>query len=146
MKRSLLLATLLIVASAVVVSVSAGGKGATKVPFDPNVGWAIVNTNDSNKLKVTAHLESGLPNEAFDVTLRVRYEDGTVVPYTDIATLYTNGQGKGNIEVIVNLDPPSNSGTVRRVAVRLRRPGPPNVVYIALAWDVPLKAKTQFSQ
>ena len=146
MKRSLLLAALLIIASAVVVSVSAGGKSTVKVPFDPNVGWAIVNTNDSNELKVRAHLESGLPNEAFDVTLRVRYEDGTVVPYTDIATLYTNGQGKGNIEVIVNLDPPPNSGTVRRVAVRLRRPGPPNVVYIALAWDVPLKEKTQFSQ
>ena len=146
MKRSLLLATLLIVASAVVVSVSAGGKGAVKVPFDPHVGWAIVNTNDSNELKVTAHLGSGLPNEAFDVTLRVRYEDGTVVSYTDIATLYTNGQGAGNIEVIVNFDPQPNSGTVRRVAVRLRRPGPPNVVYIALAWDVPLKAKTQFSQ
>ena len=146
MKRSLLLATLLIVASAVVVSVSAGGKGAVKVPFDPNVGWAIVNTNDSNELKVTAHLGSGLPNEAFDVTLRVRYEDGTVVSYTDIATLYTNEQGAGNIEVIVNLDPQPNSGTVRRVAVRLRKPSPPNVVYIALAWDVPLKAKTQFSQ
>lgn len=146
MKRSLLLATLLIVASAVVVSVSAGGKGAVKVPFDPNVGWAIVNTNDSNELKVTAHLGSGLPNEAFDVTLRVRNEDGTVVSYTDIATLYTNGQGAGNIEVIVNLDPQPNSSTVRRVAVRLRRPGPPNVIYIALAWDVPLKAKTQFSQ
>jgi hypothetical protein len=146
MKRSLLLATLLIVASAVVVSVSAGGKGAVKVPFDPNVGWAIVNTNDSNGLKVTAHLESGLPNEAFGVTLRVRYEDGTVVSHTDIATLYTNGQGAGNIEVTVNLDPQPNSGTVRRVAVRLRRPGPPNIVYVALAWDVPLKAKTQFSQ
>jgi hypothetical protein len=77
----------------------------------------------------------------------VRYEDGTVVPYTDIATLYTNEQGKGNIEVAVNIDPPQNSGTVRRVAVRLRRPGPPNVVYIAVAWDVPLKGgKTQFSQ
>jgi len=130
---------LFIAVFAFAVSVSAGGKGAVKVEFDPNVGWVMLNTTGSGKLNATAHLDNGLPNEDFMVNVRVRYEDGTMVQFTNIATLSTNGQGQGNVQVQVNIDPPPGSTTLRRVAFRVRRPGPPNILYLATAWDLPLK-------
>ena len=139
MKKSLVLATLLIAAFAFVVSVSAEGKGAVKVEFDPNVGWVILNTTASGTLNATAHLDNGVPNEDFTVSVRIRYEDGRVDEHANIATLSTNGQGKGNVKVQVNITPGAASNTLRRVAFRVRRPGPPNILYLAVVWDVPLK-------
>jgi hypothetical protein len=139
MKKSLVLATLLIAAFAFAVSVSARGKGAVKAVFDPNVGWVSLNTTASGKLNATAHVEKGIPNEEFMVNVRVRYEDGTVDQFVAIATLSTNGQGKGNVHVEVDINPPADSSTLRRVAFRVRRPGPPNILYNAIAWDIPLK-------
>ena len=135
MKRSLVLATFLM--AVLLVSASAGGGGAVKVPFDPNVGWVILNTTASGKLIASAHVQDGLPNEEFSVSVRVRYEDGTTDVHTDIATLSTNGQGKGNIQVQVDIDPPADTNTLRRVAFRVRRA--PNPLYLAVAWDIPLK-------
>jgi hypothetical protein len=139
MKRSLVLATLLIAAFAFVVSVSAGGKGAVKTEFSPNVGWVILNTTAGGKLNATAHLDNGVPKEDFIVSVRIRYEDGSVDPFPEIATLSTNGQGRGTVQVQVDIDPPADSNTLRRVAFRVRTPSPPVVLYLAVAWDVPLK-------
>ena len=137
MKTSIALALLLI--SLFAVCAYAQGGGAVKINLDPDVGWAIINTTASSKLNATVHLDNGRPNEDFSISIRVRYEDNSTVAFTDIATLSTNGQGKGNVQVKVDLDPPAGSTTLRRVAVRVRRPGPPNILYTAVAWDLPLK-------
>jgi hypothetical protein len=123
--------------TALAVSPSAGGVGAVKVPFDPDVGWVILNTTASGKLNATAHVENGRPNEEFSVSVRVRYEDDTVDVFADIATLSTNGQGKGNVHIQVDIDPPADTDTLRRIAFRVRRA--PNPLYLAVAWDIPLK-------
>lgn len=140
MKKSLVFVTLLITTFAFIASVSAGGKGAVRAEFSPNVGWVVLNPTASGKLNATAHLDNGLPNEEFTVSVRVRYQDGTVKVFPDIATLSTNGQGEGNAIVQVDIDPPAGSSTLRRVAFRVRRPGPPNIVYVAVVWDMFLKA------
>jgi hypothetical protein len=137
MKKLLFLTMMLIAVFS--INAYAQGEGAVKVPFDPDVGWAIVNTTANGILNVTAHLENGRPNQDFSVSIRIRYEDASVVAFTDIATLSTNGQGKGNVQAKIELDPPADSSKLRRVAVRVRRPGPPNILYIAVAWDLPLK-------
>lgn len=139
MKKSLVVATLFIAAVVLIVSVSVGSKGAVKVEFEPNVGWVILNTTASGKLNATVHLDDGIPNEDFMINVRIRYEDGSVEELVNIATLSTNGEGKGNLRVQVNITPPADSNILRRVAFRARRPGPPNVLYLAVAWDVPLK-------
>ena len=139
MKTSLALTTLLIAALAFAASVSAQGEGAVKVEFDPNVGWVILNTTASGTLNATAHLDNGVPNEDFTISVRIRHEDGSVDQHADIATLSTNGEGKGNVTIQVDIDPPAGSNTLRRVAFRVRRSGPPNILYLAVAWDVPLK-------
>jgi len=139
MKMSVVLATVLIGVLAFVVSASAQTQGAVKIEFDPNVGWVILNTTASNTLNATAHLNNGIPNEVFLVNVRIRYEDGSVNEFVNVATLSTNAQGKGNVELRVNIDPPAGSNTIRRVAFRARRPGPPNILYVAVAWDIPLK-------
>lgn len=131
------LATMLIAVFA--VRGFAQGNGAVKVAFDPDVGWAIVNTTASGHLNVNAHLDNGRPNQEFTVSVRIRYADGTVIPYQDIGILSTNGQGKGNFQDRMDIDPPADSAVLRRVAVRVRRPGPPNILYVAVAWDIPLK-------
>jgi len=115
----------------------AGGQGAIKVPFDPDVGWAVINTVASGKVIASAHLNNGLPNEEFLVSVRVRYEDGSTDVFTDIATLSTNGQGKGNVQIQVEVNPPPGSQTIRRFALRVRRA--PDPLYLAVAWDLPLK-------
>ncbi len=132
-----LLVSVLVICAFLAVSVYAGGIGAVKIPFDPDVGWAIINTTASGKLNVTAHVHNGIPDEEYTVSVRVRYEDETTDIYADIATLTTNGQGKGNVHVQVGIFPPDGSETLRRVAVRVRRI--PNPLYVAIAWDVPLK-------
>lgn len=139
MKRSLIIATLLAASLAFAIGVYAEGKGAVKVEFDPNVGWAVFNTTASGKLNATAHIDNGRPNEEYTVSVRVRYEDENVEQFVDIATLTTNGQGNGNVHVQVDVNPPAGSTTLRRVAIRVRRPGPPNILYVAVAWDIPLK-------
>ena len=135
MKKSPLIVTLLFVA--LTTSALAGGQGAIKVPFDPAVGWVILNTTASGKINASAHIEDGLPNEEFSVSVRVRHEDGSTELFTDIATLSTNGQGKGNVQVQVDINPPAGSNTLRRVAIRVRRA--PEPLYVAVAWDIPLK-------
>ncbi len=135
MKKLLVPATLIIVSLA--ASALAGGNGAVKVPFDPDVGWVNLNTTASGKLNVTAHVADGLPNEEYTVSVRVRYEDQSTDIFADIATLTTNRQGKGNVHVQVDIFPPFGSETLRRVAVRVRRV--PNPLYVAIAWDLPLK-------
>ena len=123
--------------AAVAVNALAGGQGAIKVPFDPDVGWAIINTAASGKIIATAHLNEGLPNEDFSVSVRVRYEDGSTEVYSDIAILSTNEEGKGNVQVQVEVNPPSGSQTIRRFALRIRRA--PDPLYLAVVWDIPLK-------
>ena len=54
-----------------------------------------------------------------------------------MAILSTNGEGKGNVSFEVDTNPPDGSETLRRVAVRVRRV--PNPLYLAIAWDLPLK-------
>lgn len=139
MKKSLILATVLITAFACAVTVCAEGEGAVKVEFDPGVGWVVLNTTASRTLTATAHLDNGLPNENFMINVRVRYQDGRVDEHVNIATLSTNGEGKGNVEVRVDIDPLAGSNTLRRVAFRVRRPGPPSILYLAVARDIPLK-------
>lgn len=143
MKRSTVLAASVIVVVAIAAGVFASGQGAVKAEFDPDVGWVILNTTASGKLICSAHIIDGLPNEEFSVSVRVRYEDGIVDVHQDIATLKTNGQGKGNIQVKVDIAPPDGSTTLRRVAFRLRRPGPPNILYNAIVWDIPLKTHSE---
>ena len=92
MKKSPLIVTLLFVA--LTTNALAGGQGAIKVPFDPAVGWVILNTTASGKINASAHVEDGLPNEEFSVSVRVRHEDGSTEIFADIATLSTNGQGR----------------------------------------------------
>ena len=135
MKKSPLIMTLLFVA--LTTNALAGGQGAIKVPFDPDVGWVILNTTASGKINASAHLENGLPNEEFSVSARVRYEDGSTDVFADIATLSTNGQGKGNVQIQVEVNPPPGSQTIRRFALRVRRA--PDPLYLAVAWDIPLK-------
>ncbi len=135
MKKLIAITMMLLVA--MTASALAGGGGAVKVAFDPDVGWALINTTGSGKVVVTAHLADGLPNEQYSVSLRVRYGDQSTDVFTDIATLVTNGQGQGNVQVQVEIAPPAGTDTLRRVAVRVRRS--PNPLYVAVAWDVPLK-------
>ena len=129
------LATTLVLATGAL----AAGQGTVKVDFEPNVGWVNLNTTGSGKLNCTAHLESALPDEIFSVSIRVRYEDGTIIPWVAVATLRTNGLGIGNVHVPINIDPPPDSGALRRIAFRVRKTGPGGVTYIAVAWDIPLK-------
>ena len=135
MKKLMIITMLLFVA--VATHALAEGKGSVRVPFDPDVGWAVINTTGSGKVIVVAHVENGLPDEEFSVSVRVRYEDGRTDIYADIATLTTNGQGKGNVQVQVDTNPAAGDTTLRRVAVRVRRA--PNPLYVAVAWDIPLK-------
>lgn len=135
MKKPLAITTLLLLFLA--TSALAEGKGSVKAPFDPDVGWAVINTAASGKLLASAHLDNGLPDEEYSVSVRVRYEDGSTDVFAEIATLSTNGQGKGNVQVQVNLNPPAGSQTLRRVAVRVRKA--PDLLYVAVAWDIPLK-------
>lgn len=135
MKKSIPLTFLLVTCLA--SGVLAAGIGSVQVPFDPEVGWAIVNTTASGGLVVVAHLESALPDEDFSVSLRVRYEDGNTDVFQDIAVLSTNDLGRGNVFVRVDTLPPEGSTTIRRVAVRVRRA--PQPLYVAVAWDLTLK-------
>ena len=135
MKKPLVLAMLLLLFLS--THALAEGKGSIKVPFDPDVGWVVLNTAASGKLIASAHLDNGLPDEEYSMTLRVRYEDGTTDIFSDIATLSTNGQGKGNVQAQVDVNPPAGSQTLRRVAVRVRKA--PDPLYVAVAWDIPLK-------
>ena len=134
MKRYLVTAVLI---SAITVAGAHAGQGSVRVDFDPDVGWVNLNTTASGRLIVTAHIQGGLPNEEFSVGVRVRYEDQTTDIFADIATLTTNGQGNGNVQVQVDVNPPAGSTTLRRVAVRVRRA--PDPLYLAVAWDLPLK-------
>lgn len=115
----------------------AGGQGAAKIPFDPDVGWAVMNTTGDGRLLATVHLDSARPDAEFTINVRVRYEDNSVEVFEEVATLSTNGQGKGNAQVRVDVHPPAGSTTLRRVAVRVRRT--PNPTYVAVGWDLPLK-------
>lgn len=135
MKRSLVVTTLLFVFLA--ANALAGGQGAVKVQFDPDVGWVNLNTTASGTIIASAHIENGLPDEEYSVSVRIRYEDQSTDVFTDIAVLTTNGQGKGNIQVQVDINPPAGSNTLRRVAIRVRRA--PDPLYVAVAWDIPLK-------
>lgn len=135
MSKPNLIMTFFLVAMA--ANALAGGQGAIKVPFDPDVGWAVINTAASGKVIASAHLNNGLPNEEFLVSVRVRYEDGSTDVFADIATLSTNGQGKGNVQIQVEVNPPPGSQTIRRFALRVRRA--PDPLYLAVAWDLPLK-------
>jgi len=117
----------------------AGGKGAIKEHFDPDRGWVNLNTTASGRLIATMHLQNGRPDTEFSLTVRLRYEDGSMEQFVNIATLTTNAQGKGNLQVQLDTNPSGDSTTIRRVAIRLRRPTPPNLLYLAVAWDVPLK-------
>ena len=134
MKRYLVTAVLI---SAITVAGAHAGQGSVRADFDPDVGWVNLNTTASGRLIVTAHIQGGLPNEEFSVGVRVRYEDQTTDIFADIATLTTNGQGNGNVQVQVDVNPPAGSTTLRRVAVRVRRA--PDPLYLAVAWDLPLK-------
>lgn len=140
MKRFLLLTTLLLCVFA--TSASAGGQGSVRVPFDPEVGWATINTTASGMLIVSAHLSDGLADQEFSVSLRVRHEDGSTEIFQNLAVLSTNSQGKGNALLQVQTNPPDGSTTLRRVAVRVRRA--PQPLYVAVAWDVALKAKPRW--
>jgi hypothetical protein len=137
MKKTITMTALLVALYA--VTGYAQGDGAVKIDFDPPVGWVILNTTAGGKLIATAHVNDGRPNQEFTISVRVRYEDDSMVAFTDVATLTTNGQGKGNVQVQLDVDPPDGSTTLRRVAFRARRPGPPNILYLAVAWDLPLK-------
>jgi len=140
MKNLLVITTLLLVS--LPASALADGKGAVRVEFDPDVGWVNLNTTASGKIIATAHLDNGLPNEEYTLSVRVRYEDQSTDVFADIATLSTNGQGKGNVQVQVAINPPAGTETLRRVAIRVRRP--PNPLYVAVAWDIPLKLNRAF--
>ena len=116
-----------------------GGNGAIKERFDPDRGFVNINTTASGKLMGTIHLQGARPDSEFFVNVRVRYEDGTSDAFINIATLTTNSEGNGNAHVVVLPSPPGDDATLRRVAVRVRRTTPPNLLYLAVAWDVPLK-------
>jgi len=135
MKKSPVITALLL--TVLTISALAQDQGSVRIPFDPEVGWVILNTTADGKLVASAHLDSGLPDEEFSISVRVRYEDSSTDIYADIATLTTNGQGKGNIQVQVPINPPEGSTTLRRVAFRVRRE--PDPLYLAIAWDLPLK-------
>lgn len=134
-KRSLLVTALLLVFLA--TTAWAQGKGAVKAEFDQGAGWVVINTTGSGKVIAAVHIDNGLPNEQYAVSVRIRYADQSTDVFADIATLSTNGQGTGNIQVQLDITPPPGTDTLRRVAVRIRRA--PNPLYVAIAWDVPLK-------
>ena len=135
MKKSLVITTLLLISLA--ANALAEGQGAVKAHLKPDVGWVILNTTASGKFIASVHLDNGLPNEEFTVSVRVRYSNQTTEIFPDIATLSTNGQGKGNVQVQVDLNPPPRARLLRRVAIRVRRA--PDPVYLAIVWDIPLK-------
>ena len=135
MKKSLVITALLLVSLS--TNALGEGKGAVRVEFDPDVGWVILNTTANGKIIASAHLDNGLPSEEYTVSVRVRYEDQSTDVFENIATLSTNGQGKGNVQVQVDINPPAGTNTLRRVAIRVRRA--PNPLYLAVAWDIPLK-------
>jgi len=114
-------------------------EAVTREPFDPDRGWVNLNTTASGMLICAAHLQGARPNAEFFVNVRVRYEDGTVDEFIDVATLTTNEDGNGNASVRLNVMPHEGETTLRRVAVRVRKTTPPNLLYLAVAWDVPLK-------
>lgn len=126
-----------VILAALVGQAVAGGQGAAKIPFEPDVGWVVLNTTGDGRLLATVHLEDALPDEEFGVTVRVRYEDQSTEVFEDVAVVRTNGQGQGNTKVQVGIIPPAGSTTLRRVAIRVRRA--PNPVYVAVGWDLPLK-------
>ncbi|MEN8008216.1 MAG: hypothetical protein ABFS42_14440 [Candidatus Krumholzibacteriota bacterium] len=135
MKKSLAITVLILLS--LVANAHAQGKGAVKAHLDPDVGWVILNTTASGKFIATVHLDNGLPNEEFTVSVRVRYSNQSTEVFPDIATLSTNGQGKGNVQVQVDLTPPPRARILRRVAIRVRRA--PDPLYLAIVWDIPLK-------
>ena len=135
MKKTLSFTILLFLALA--ANAFAEGNGAVKVEFDSDAGWVILNTTADGKIIASAHIDNGLPNEEYTVGVRVRYENQSTEIFQDIATLSTNGQGKGNVKVQVDINPPAGSNTLRRVAIRVRKS--PNPTYVAVAWDIPLK-------
>ena len=122
MKKSLVITTLLLISLA--ANALAEGQGAVKARFNPDVGWVILNTTASGKFIASVHLDNGLPNEELSVSIRVRYSNQTTEIFPDITTLSTNGQGKGNVQVQVDLNPPPRARLLRRVAI---------------VWDIPLK-------
>ena len=134
MKKSLMIATMFMVLA---TQAFAEGKGAVKIEFDSGTGWVVLNTTANGKLVATAHVDNGLPNEEYSVGVRVRYENQATDIYADIAILRTNGQGRGNVQVQVEINPADGDETLRRVAVRVRRS--PNPLYVAVGWDIPLK-------
>lgn len=135
MKRQIVLSMLLM--GALASFALAGGNGAVKVPFDTNVGSVNINTTGSGMVIATGHLDNGQPNAEYSVSIRIRYEGGSNDTNADIATFNTNGQGKGNFNVQVPINPAAGDVTLRRVAVRVRNE--PNDADIAVAWDVLLK-------
>jgi hypothetical protein len=114
-------------------------RAVTHEPFDPDRGWVNLNTTASGMLIGVAHLQGARRNAEFFVNVRVRYEDGTVDQFIDVATLTTDEDGNGNASVRLNVMPHEGETTLRRVAFRLRKTTPPNLLYLAVAWDVPLK-------
>jgi len=116
-----------------------GGRGSVKEPFDPDRGFVNITTTASGKLMGTVHLQGARPDSEFFVNVRVRYEDDTSDAYINVATITTNSQGNGNAHVQVRPMPADSDATLRRVAFRVRKSTPPNVLYLAVAWDVPLK-------
>lgn len=135
MKKHIVIAGMIV--TALLGQAFAGGQGSAKVPFDPDVGWAVLNTTGDGRLLATVHLEDARPDAEFSINVRVRYEDQSTEVFEEVAFLHTNGQGKGNAQVQVTVNPPEGSTTLRRVAVRVRRT--PNPTYVAVGWDLPLK-------
>ena len=136
-KLSLITTLVLTVVVSQAFAVAPDSRGADKIPFDPDVGWVVLNTTGDGRLLATIHLEDARPNAEFSINVRVRYEDQSTEIFEEVAVLRTNGQGKGNAQVQVVVNPPEGSTTLRRVAVRVRRA--PNPTYVAVGWDLPLK-------
>jgi len=135
MKKHIVITSLIL--AALVSQTFAGGQGSAKIPFDSDVGWVVLNTTGDGRLLATVHLDDARPDAEFSITVRVRYEDQSTEVFEDVAVLRTNGQGKGNAQAQVAVNPPDGSTTLRRVAIRVRRD--PNPIYVAVGWDLPLK-------
>ena len=90
-----------------VISVSAGGKGAVKVTMTDVVsgdvgGYAIFNVTANGKVIVQVHIDNGLSNTTYDFGAGISSPPGTYL-LVDWIELTTNGQGKGNAQIKLDI-------------------------------------------
>lgn len=149
----LVLLMVVVFATTVLFAIEQEGIGAVKLVLNerepgnpkggagtgPEIGWAIVNTNDDGELIVQVHLDEGAPGKLFGVYIKVNGEAHWPTPDVQLTT---NSKGKGNAHVILNLTDeykPYTGETINVQVVALLLPENSFVGYATDTEPVPLK-------